>query len=101
MLGDHLNSVRDLAVYNPVTQMVSVVKHVTFDAFGNVTSDSAPGVLTLFRYTARPFDADSALQNNGFRWYDLSTARWMSGGVWTRWRVAVASAKAESAGKTS
>ena len=78
VLGDHLNSVRDLAVYDPVTQMVSVVKHVTFDAFGNVTSDSAPGVKLLFLYTARPFDPDSALQNNGFRWYDLSTARWMS-----------------------
>ncbi len=78
VLADHLNSVRDLVVYDPITGTVSVVKHVMFDAFGNVTSDSATGVLTLFRYTARPFDVDAELQNNLNRWYDLSTGRWMS-----------------------
>jgi RHS repeat-associated protein len=54
-----------------------VIKHVTYDAFGNVTSDSAPTVGSLFLYTARPFDADSALQNNLFRWYDPAIGRWM------------------------
>jgi RHS repeat-associated protein len=77
-LTDHLNSVRDLVVYNPVTGTVSVVKHVAYDAFGNVTSDSAAAVKSLFLYTARPFDADTDLQNNLNRWYDLSTGRWMS-----------------------
>ena len=77
-LTDHLNSVRDLVVYNPATQTVSVTKHVTYDAFGNVTSDSATGVESLFLYTARPFDPDTDLQNNLNRWYDLSTGRWMS-----------------------
>ncbi|MCP4541196.1 MAG: RHS repeat-associated core domain-containing protein, partial [Chloroflexi bacterium] len=77
-LADHLNSVRDLVVYNPVTGTVSVVKHVAYDAFGNVTSDSAAAVKSLFLYTARPFDADTNLQNNLNRWYDLSTGRWMS-----------------------
>ncbi|MCP4540898.1 MAG: RHS repeat-associated core domain-containing protein, partial [Chloroflexi bacterium] len=77
-LTDHLNSVRDLVVYNPVSGTVSVVKHVAYDAFGNVTSDSATAVKSLFLYTARPFDADTDLQNNLNRWYDLSTGRWMS-----------------------
>ena len=77
-LMDHLNSVRDLVVYNPVSETVSVVKHVAYDAFGNVTSDSAAAVKSLFLYTARPFDADTDLQNNLNRWYDLSTGRWMS-----------------------
>ncbi len=77
-LTDHLNSVRDLVVYNPVTGTVSVVKNVAYDAFGNVTSDSAAAVKSLFLYTARPFDADTDLQNNLNRWYDLSTGRWMS-----------------------
>ena len=75
---DHLNSVRDLLVYNPVTETVSVIKHVTFDAFGQETSDSAPGLITLHGFTARPFDPDTGNNNNGFRWYDLSTGRWMS-----------------------
>ena len=77
-LTDHLNSVRDLVVYDPVTQTVSVVKHVVYDAYGNVTSDTATGVESLFLYTARPFDFDTELQNNLNRWYDLSTGRWMS-----------------------
>jgi RHS repeat-associated protein len=77
-LTDHLNSVRDLVAYNPVTGTVSVVKHVAYDAFGNVTSDSATAVKSLFLYTARPFDPDTDLQNNLNRWYNLSTGRWMS-----------------------
>ncbi len=77
-LTDHLGSVRDLVVYDPVTQSVSVVKHVVYDAYGNVTSDTAAGVGSLFLYTARPLDTDTELQNNAFRWYDLSTGRWMS-----------------------
>ncbi len=77
-LTDHLNSVRDLVVYDPVTQIVSVVKHVVYDAYGNVTSDTATGVESLFLYTARPFDLDTGLQNNLNRWYDSTTGRWLS-----------------------
>jgi RHS repeat-associated protein len=77
-LGDHLNSVRDLVVYDPTPGTVSVAKHVTYDAFGNVTSDTAPTAESLFLYTARPFDAGTALQNNLNRWYDPAIGRWMS-----------------------
>jgi RHS repeat-associated protein len=77
-LTDHLKSVRDLVVYDPTPGTASVAKHLTYDAFGNVTSDTATGVESLFLYTARPFDSDTALQNNVNRWYDLSTGRWMS-----------------------
>jgi RHS repeat-associated protein len=55
-----------------------VIKHVTYDAFGNVTSDTATGVKSLFLYTARPYDADTTLQNNLNRWYDLSIGRLVS-----------------------
>jgi len=77
-LTDHLNSVRDLAEYNSGTDTTSVVKHITYDAFGNVTSDSATTIGVLFKFTARPYDEDGELQNNLNRWYDLSTGRWMS-----------------------
>ncbi len=77
-LADHLGSVRDLVVYDPTTETVSVVKHVVYDAYGNVTSDTATGVESLFLYTARPFDPDTALQNNLNRWYDATTGRWLS-----------------------
>jgi RHS repeat-associated protein len=77
-LTDHLNSVRDLVEYNPGMDTASVIKHVTYDAFGNVTSDGASAVASLFLFTARPYDADTQLQNNLNRWYDPATGRWMS-----------------------
>ena len=77
-LTDHLGSVRDLVVYDPTTETVSVVKHVVYDAFGNVTSDTATSVESLFLYTARPFEPDTELQNNLNRWYDATTGRWLS-----------------------
>jgi RHS repeat-associated protein len=77
-LTDHLNTVRDLVAYDPATDTTTVIKHITYGAFGNVTNDSAPGIDSLFLFTARPYDPDTGLQNNLNRWYDLSTGRWMS-----------------------
>jgi RHS repeat-associated protein len=77
-LTDHLNTVRDLAAHDPATDTTTVIKHITYGAFGNVTNDSAPGIDSLFLFTARPYDPDTHLQNNLNRWYDLSTGRWMS-----------------------
>ena len=72
-LTDHLGSVRDLVVYDPTTETVSVANHIVYDVFGNTTGSGS-----LFLYTARPFDADTELQNNRNRWYDATTGRWLS-----------------------
>jgi RHS repeat-associated protein len=77
-LTDHLNSVRDLVECDRGSDTASVIKHVTYDAFGNLTSDSASSVESLFLFTARPYDDDAQLQNNLNRWYDPATGRWMS-----------------------
>lgn len=77
-LGDHQNSVRDLIRYNPTYGYITVAKHVVYDAYGNVTSQTSPTVKSLFLYTARPFDADTGLQNNLNRWYDPTVGRWIS-----------------------
>jgi len=77
-LTDHLNTVRDIAKYNPQTGATTVVNHLAYDAFGRVTSESNPAVDSLFLFTARPFDADTGLQNNLNRWYDASVGRWLS-----------------------
>jgi len=45
---------------------------------GNVPSETNPAVDSLFLFTARPFDADTGLQNNLNRWYDPVVGRWMS-----------------------
>ena len=60
-LTDHLGSVRDLVEHDAAADATSVVKHVAYDAFGNVTSDTAPGVQSLFLYTARPFDPETGV----------------------------------------
>ncbi len=65
-----MNTVRDIAKYDPETGATTVVNHLVYDAFGRVTSESNPAVDSLFLFTARPFDADTALQNNLNRWYD-------------------------------
>jgi RHS repeat-associated protein len=77
-LTDHLNSVRDLVEYSPDTATASVIKHATYDAVGNLTSDSASAVESFFLFTARPYDTDTRLQNNLNRWYEPATGRWMS-----------------------
>ncbi len=77
-LTDHLNTVRDIAKYDPQTDTTTVVNHLVYDAFGNVTSETNPAVDSLFLFTARPFDADTGLQNNLNRWYDAAVGRWLS-----------------------
>jgi len=77
-LTDHLNTVRDIAKFDPQTGATTVVNHLVYDAFGNVTSESNPAVDSLFLFTARPFDGDTGLQNNLNRWYDPAVGRWLS-----------------------
>ncbi|GAB6184550.1 hypothetical protein JCM17478_00520 [Thermopirellula anaerolimosa] len=77
-LTDHLNTVRDIAKYDPGTDTTTVVNHLVYDAFGRVTSESNPAVDSLFLFTARPLDADTGLQNNLNRWYDAAVGRWLS-----------------------
>ncbi|GAB6184555.1 RHS repeat-associated core domain-containing protein [Thermopirellula anaerolimosa] len=77
-LTDHLNTVRDIAKYDPGTDTTTVVNHLVYDAFGRVMSESNPAVDSLFLFTARPFDADTRLQNNLNRWYDPRVGRWLS-----------------------
>ncbi len=77
-LGDHLGTIRDLAVYDPASDTTTVVNHRTFDAYGNLQSQTSAAVDCLFAYTGRPLDQATDLQNNLHRWYDATTGRWMS-----------------------
>ncbi len=77
-LTDHLNTVRDLAQYDEATDTTTIANHIVYDAYGNITSETAPTVACLFGFTARPFDAATGLQNNLNRWYDGSVGRWLS-----------------------
>jgi len=77
-LSDHLGTVRDLAQYDAQTDTTTIANHRTYDAFGRLTSETAPTVDHLFAFTGRPFDEDTGLQNNLNRWYDPSVGRWLS-----------------------
>ena len=77
-LGDHQGTIRDLAVYDAASDTTTVVNHRTFDAYGNLQSQTNPTVDCLFAYTGRPLDQATGLQNNLHRWYDPTVGRWMS-----------------------
>jgi len=101
-LTDHLNTLRDIAKYDPGSDMTTVVNHLIYDAFGRVASESNPtqeGALlfeggpllvrnSLFLFTGRPgdshtqpqrkLDTDTEPQNNIHCWYDARVGRWLS-----------------------
>ena len=77
-LTDHLNTVRDLAVHDPATGATTIVNHLVYDAFGQITHQTDPTLAPLFTFTARPLDPATGLQNNLNRWYDAQVGRWVS-----------------------
>ncbi len=76
-LTDNLNSIRDLATYDPGSDETTIATHRIFDAFGNKTSESGAEEC-LFGYTGKLFDDATKLQNNCHRWYEAITALWIS-----------------------
>jgi RHS repeat-associated protein len=77
-LGDNLNTVRDIARYNPSTDTTTIVNHRVYDAFGKLTSETNGAVDLIFAFTGRLFDESTGLQNNLNRWYDPTVGRWLS-----------------------
>jgi RHS repeat-associated protein len=77
-LGDNLNTIRDIARYDPQTDTTTIVNHRVFDAFGNITSETNAAVDLIFAFTGRLFDDATGLQNNLHRWYDPTIGRWLS-----------------------
>ena len=80
-LTDNLGSVRDLVDFDstqPTNLKSQVVKHVNFDSFGKTATDTAPGIISLFGYTGRAYDAETNSQFNSTRWYDFDLQRWQS-----------------------
>jgi len=77
-LTDHLNTVRDLTIYNSNTDTTTISNHRIYNAFGRVTSETNSAVTCFFGFTARPFDTFTNLQNNLHRWYDSLVGRWIS-----------------------
>ena len=83
--SDHLNSIRDVLIYDSITQTAAVVNHLIYNAFGVLVSstDGAANPTSIspllkYRYTGKFFDDLTGLQNNINRWYDNTTGKWLS-----------------------
>jgi len=75
LLTDRLGSVREVT-----NGSGSVIDTITYDAWGNYT-ESTPGDLGRYGWTGREVDtsgADTDLQYNRGRYYDPTTARWLT-----------------------
>jgi len=77
-LTDHLGTVRDLLEYDAGSGESSVVNHLQYDAFGQVTAESAEAVDHLFGFTGRARDEETGLHYYRARYYDPAVGQFLS-----------------------
>jgi RHS repeat-associated protein len=70
---DNQGSVRDLSNWVGV-----VLDHLDYSGFGVIVTEANAAYGDRIKYTARWYDADTGLQNNRARWYEVSAGRWLS-----------------------
>ncbi|MGH9341541.1 MAG: RHS repeat-associated core domain-containing protein, partial [Acidobacteriota bacterium] len=63
---------------NAGTDATTVVNHLRYDSFGNITSQTNSALQPLLAWTGRYRDPDTGLQWNLHRWYDPAVGRWLS-----------------------
>jgi RHS repeat-associated protein len=73
-LADHQGSVRQ----NVDGSTGIVVNEITYDAFGNILSESNPTAGDRFKYTAREWDQLVGLRYHRARWIDPVVAQWLN-----------------------
>jgi RHS repeat-associated protein len=78
LLADHEGTIRDVAQYNSGTDQTTVVNHLKYDAFGNITSQTNSTFEPHFAFTGRDWDPDAGLYYYRARWYDPHTGRFLS-----------------------
>ena len=72
-LVDNLGTVRDVIDSNDV-----VLNHISYDSFGNVTSETNPSVDFRYGYTGRERDEETGLDYYRSRYYDPTNGRFIS-----------------------
>jgi RHS repeat-associated protein len=78
LLADHEGTIRDVAEHDSQTHETTVVNHLTYDAFGNITSQTNAAKQPHVTYTGRYWDADAGLYYYRARWYDPIVGRFIS-----------------------
>jgi RHS repeat-associated protein len=76
--SDQLNSVRDALTYDSGTDTSAVAKHLADDSYGNVTSDTAPGIVIIFGTDGKYTDPSTGFRFHINRWYDPELGAWIS-----------------------
>ena len=66
------------SVTNLTDNSGNVQDTISYDAFGNVTSESNPSFGDRFKYTGRELDSETGFQYNRARYYDAAIGRWTS-----------------------
>jgi RHS repeat-associated protein len=77
-LADRLGTVRDLVQYNTTTSTTTLVNHIQYDTFGQLTSQTDPTKTPWFGYTGREWDTATGLTYYRARWYDPRAGRFIS-----------------------
>jgi RHS repeat-associated protein len=72
-LTDHLGSVRDIA-----NTSGTVIDHISYSVYGNVTNETQSSNGDRFKYTGREFDSETVLHSYRARIYDASIGRFLS-----------------------
>jgi RHS repeat-associated protein len=72
-LTDRLGSVRDVTDNSGTNKDA-----ISYDGWGNITSESGITYRGSYAWTGRQFDVETDLQYNRARWYDPATGRWQS-----------------------
>jgi RHS repeat-associated protein len=73
-----LGTVRDLVQYNTTTSTTTLVNHIQYDTFGQLTSQTDPTKTPWFGYTGREWDTATGLTYYRARWYDPRAGRFIS-----------------------
>ena len=77
-LTDHLGTVRDLIEYDSTADTTSVINHIKYDAFGNITDETDSTKTPFYAFTGRAWDPGAEIFYYRARWYDAVVGRFVT-----------------------
>jgi RHS repeat-associated protein len=77
-LTDNLGTIRDLATYNAATNETTVINHIQYGTFGNITSETNAAIDHFFGFTGREKDEETGMYYYRARYYDAGAGRFLS-----------------------
>ncbi len=78
LLGDNQNSIRDVATYDDTLDETTIVNHIDYSGFGEITNQTDDDYQPRHTYTSQEWDADALMYFYDGRWYDPFAKRFIS-----------------------